>query len=227
MQIKLEKFEGPLDLLLKLIQKNKLDISEISLSKIANQYFNFIQKNQQIPFANLIYFLDIANRLLMYKTQSLLPYLNQLEEEEQSEDLVRMLAQYQKYLKLAKRLQKRYQIGQTNFCRQQRIKNQVINFKKITPKKIEKQMQKIIKKITPKIQQARLKKIINIQERIAEINQYLKNKKICLFSDLCDSNSLKTEVIINLLAILELNKNKFIYVKQEENFQEIYLEKTF
>jgi len=103
--IKLEKFEGPLALLIKLIDKEEVDITQISLARIADQYIEFIKKSPNIGPDNMADFLVIAARLLLIKSKALLPYLTE-EEEEEIEDLERQLKMYKEFLDAAKVVEK-------------------------------------------------------------------------------------------------------------------------
>ena len=96
-QIKTEVFEGPLDLLLNLIEKRKLFINDIALSKVADDYIAYLQSQEKFPIAQSADFLVIASTLLLIKSKSLLPNLN-LSEEEQHDvnDLERRLKIYQR-----------------------------------------------------------------------------------------------------------------------------------
>src|SRR3990172_11499419 len=95
--VKLDKFEGPLDLLLELIEAAKLDISQISLAKATDEYLRRLQENPQIPPEELADFLVVASRLLYIKSRLLLPFLD-LGDEESGGDLESQLKIYKEYL---------------------------------------------------------------------------------------------------------------------------------
>ncbi|MFQ6084504.1 MAG: segregation and condensation protein A [Candidatus Aminicenantia bacterium] len=105
--VKLEQFQGPLDLLLQLTEEKKLDITEISLAKVTNQYLNFLKKSENIPLENLADFLVVASRLILIKSRMLLPALELTEEEEEDiKALKRQLEEYKKFRNLAKEIEK-------------------------------------------------------------------------------------------------------------------------
>ncbi len=222
MQISLKQFQGPLDLLLSLIQKQKLDISKISLSKIADQYLKFIDENQNIPFNQLLDFLSLASQLIILKTRILLPYLSTDVEEESENNLIIKLQNYQIYLSLAKKLQNHLD-NQQNRCFSRLSKS--INFKideaSISLSLLQKTAARLLKRKIQTMPITALKKIFNIQEKIKQINDYLKQKEKFLFSELAGRTSSKIEIIISFLALLELSKAGVVFISQKKMFEEI------
>ena len=102
----LEKFEGPLDILLNLIEKEKLSITEVSLAQIADQFLAYIDGNENINLEQLSGFLSVATRLILIKSRALLPILTFTEEEEESiQDLEEHLRLYQLFRDQAKKLE--------------------------------------------------------------------------------------------------------------------------
>ena len=81
-KVQLEKFEGPLDLLLKLIEEQKLDITRLNLAKVADDYLEYIRANENISLENLAEFVNIASRIILIKSQNILPSLEITAEEE-------------------------------------------------------------------------------------------------------------------------------------------------
>src|SRR3989344_3794745 len=105
--MKQEKFEGPMELLLELIEKEKLSISEISLAKVADEYISYVKGLEKIDPEELAEFLVVAAHLMLIKSRSLLPQLKLTEEEEGSiEELEKRLKEYQRLRQLAGELKK-------------------------------------------------------------------------------------------------------------------------
>lgn len=97
-KVQLEKFEGPLDLLLKLIEEQKLDITRLNLAKVADDYLEYIRANESISLENLAEFVNIASRIILIKSQNILPSLEiTAEEEKEIVDLENQLREYQKF----------------------------------------------------------------------------------------------------------------------------------
>jgi len=101
-QIKLEKFEGPLDLLLKLIEEERLSINEISLSQVANKYLEFVNSTQNISLDELADFLTVSAKLILIKSRTLLPSLNF---EEEGDSLEKQLRIYKEYYEASKKIE--------------------------------------------------------------------------------------------------------------------------
>src|ERR1051325_3053203 len=107
MQIKTEQFEGPLDLLLQLIEDQRMDISTLALAKVTEQFLSYVKNLQEKNPINLADFLIIAAKLLVIKSKSLLPNLDLgIEEEETAYDLATQLLQYKKFKEVARYLKK-------------------------------------------------------------------------------------------------------------------------
>ena len=98
MLIKIDKFQGPLGLLLQLIEKEELDITEVSLAKISDQYIDSIKNTKNIDPGETADFLVIAAKLLFIKSKALLPYLYPEEENEEIEELESQLRMYKEFL---------------------------------------------------------------------------------------------------------------------------------
>jgi len=103
-KIKLEKFEGPLGLLLQLIESEEMDITQISLAKIADQYVDYIKSLDQINPDEMADFLVVAAKLLLIKSRALLPYLYP-EEEEEIDELGQQLKMYKEFLEASKKVE--------------------------------------------------------------------------------------------------------------------------
>ncbi|MEK9165717.1 MAG: ScpA family protein [Patescibacteria group bacterium] len=226
LQISLQQFQGPLDLLLTLIQKQELDISKISLSQVADQYLKFINENKHIPFNKLLDFLAIASQLIILKTRALLPYLSDDAEEESEDNLIIKLQNYQLYLNLAKKLQNRLENQQSiSFSRLSKSINFRLDESSITLPLLQKTAARLLTQKVKPMPITALKKIFNIQEKLKQINDYLKQKEKFLFSELVGRTSSKIEIIISFLALLELSKAGVVFISQKEMFEEITIMK--
>ena len=96
--VRLEQFEGPLELLLQLIEKEKLDVTRVSLASVADQFLDYIGRQGDVPLSHLASFLSVASRLLLLKSRALLPLLEFTEDEEESiEDLEWQLKEYRRF----------------------------------------------------------------------------------------------------------------------------------
>lgn len=228
-QVKLEKFEGPLDLLLQLIEKEEVDVCEISLAAVASQFLDYLKQIEKIDPTHLADFLVVAATLILIKSRALLPYLSLPEEEENIEELKNKLLNYQKLKEIARILkiaalnkeisfsQAPYWEIKTTFYPPENFKMEELYLfakKLITDYPFERKLSK-----------RQIKKVILLEQKINDlrlhIEQYLKTN----LSALVKNKNSKLEIILTFLAILQLTKENFIILKQERSFSEIEIEK--
>jgi segregation and condensation protein A len=229
-KVRLEKFEGPLDLLLQLIEGQKLDITEVSLAQVADQYLEYLNQAQELNIDELADFLVIAAKLLYIKSKALLPSLDLGDDD--LKDLEKQLKIYKEYLDASKVINRMILAKRFSFVRERAIKSEEIIFnppKNLALSKLKNIFEEILNDLKPIFELPRrtLEKTISIQEKI----QYIKNlilsciqNKSCFGAILKNVKS-KTEIIVSFLALLELVKQRTIAVNQEELFKEITIEK--
>jgi len=222
-----KEFEGPFELLLELIEKQKLSVNEISLSKIANEYLSYAQKLKEIKAEETANFLVVAATLMLIKSRSLLPGLKLTEEEEESiEDLEKRLALYKQIKDKAKHINARFgkQIlfSAPPFVRAQ---EQAVFIEPIeaTKQTLFNALKIIIAKLPSKeiLPKKAVEKVISLEEKIKELVKRVEQRIEFGFNELTKGKIEKVEIIINFLAILELAKRGLIFVKQEQNFSDI------
>lgn len=218
-----EKFDGPLDLLLKLIEENKLDITLISLSKITDSYLERINSIQGSP-EDLAEFIYIAAKLLYLKSRELLPSGGGQDEEEEIKELEQDLIEYQKYKQAADGLSKILDEGKRAYSRQVKYKKTIFF---APPKDIDKDklwlmFNDILSKINAnKLEETTYEKTqITLTEMKDNLRNILKTNKKTSFRSLFSSKNTKIEVIVIFLAILELIKQRELNFKQVNNFSD-------
>jgi segregation and condensation protein A len=231
LNVKLEKFEGPLSLLLKIIESEKMDIAEISLANIADQYVEFIRNTLDIDPDSMADFLVVAAKLLYLKSKALLPYLFPVEDIE-SDDLERQLKMYREFLEAMKHLQARLDEKRFMFAPVERKLWKMIGAEEkffAPPKKLSKEeveaifKQFLVSKKVIVLEEKTIEHKVNIEEKIAGIRDALLAKINLSFRDFLIKAESKTEVIVSFLAVLELMKQKSICVEQNELFAEILI----
>lgn len=226
-KVKVEKFEGPLDLLLELIQDEKLDITEISLAKITDKYLNEVTRLDPKAY-DVAEFMLVAARLLYLKSKALLPSLETEKEEAEIEDLKAKLEIYKKYKDASKEFGNILAKNQRSFPAK-KPKITVPSF--VPPKGIEmNQLMKIFQKlITDMPEELKREEValpsekITVEEKLAHLEMSFKKKKIHKLSHLIKKSGSKLEAIIIFLAVLEMVKCKRIQVQQTSNFEDIEL----
>ena len=223
-------FEGPLDLLLHLIKTNKMDIYDISISKITEEYLDFINKMEEMNLTVASSYLVMASELLEIKSKMLLPSYDEEEEEDPREDLVNRLVEYQKYKDMIssfKGLEEE---------RKEFYTKDPINFYSLSDKHIENDgsisVDDLAMALAKFLERKELEKPLNtkvttreisITERRKSIRNILKERKRVEFFDLFEDCS-KPYVVVTFLSVLEMAKEKELIIKQENNFEKIYCE---
>lgn len=224
--IRQETFEGPLELLLELIEKERLSISEISLAQVTNEYLAYIKSLEKINPVEIAEFLVVAAQLILIKSRSLLPSLQLSEEEEQSiDELESRLGEYRILRELSKEIKKLMGNGVKIATRESYAQYRPVFYPppSISSRKIADSFAAFLAAIpkVEKLAKETIKRVISLQERIQQIQAGLQNRVEKAFSEIVGGSAEKMEIIISFLAILELAKQKIIDVDQENLFEEI------
>ena len=240
--VKLEVFEGPLDLLLHLIDKNKIDIYDIPIVEITEQYLDYIRKLKTSDMNVMSEFLVMAATLLDIKAKMLLP-APETEDDEEAEDpraqLVQQLLEYKMYKYISGELKDRQMDASRVLFKVPTIPKEVSAYEEpvnldelvadLTLEKLNNIFRSIMKKQVDKIDPIRSKfgKIqkeeLSLEDCMHSLEDYAKNHKQFSFRALLDGAKSKTEVIVTFLAILELMKVGAIFITQEAIFDDIQI----
>ncbi|WP_083711677.1 segregation/condensation protein A [Domibacillus epiphyticus] len=232
-KVKIDSFEGPLDLLLHLINKLEIDIYDIPAAEITNQYLMYVNTMQQLELDVASEYLVMAATLIAMKSRSLLPDHSSeddefMEEEDPREELTRRLIEYKKYKEAAVKLQELEEERAKLFSRPPAdmlfaqagegplnvsIYDMLGAFQKMTRRK----------KLAVPRQTTIRREEISVETRMKSLmNKLTKAKEPILFEDLFQSHE-KEELVVSFLAILELMKQNEITVTQNGNFSSLYV----
>lgn len=226
--IKLQQFEGPLDLLLELIEAEKLDISTVSLATVTEGYLTYVHEHPEIPPEELADFLVIASRLLFIKSRILLPFLQGIVEPEEG-DLESQLRIYKEYLDASKAIEGL--IGKRRFLFvHEKLPQIEIGFappKKLTTGGMADLLRAVIQRLEPvvKVPQAVVEKTVSIHEKIRHIQALITKAEKVRFSSVLQTAESKTEVVVCFLALLELVKQRDVNVAQDKMWGDITIER--
>lgn len=226
-KIQTEHFEGPLDLLLTLIEKKKLLVNDISLSEVSDHFVGYLEKFNDFPMDEIADFLIIASTLVLIKSKSLLPTLQLTDEEEASvEDLERRLKLYKRFKELAQGIQ-------TEFGSQMLFPRNVVSLEdvlfspheKITIENMKDAAQLVLDHLprAEKIPETKVKKVVSIEATVDNLSKRIAASLSMSFKDFT-SKSEKVDVIVGFLALLELVKQGSIQAHQGERFSDIMME---
>jgi segregation and condensation protein A len=231
-KFKLDKFEGPLDLLLHLIEKAEVDIYDIPISEIAQQYLEYLDYMQEMDLEVASDFLVMAATLVEIKSKMLLPKPkkegNPLQEIDPREELVQKLIEYKKYKEFTLLLRDKFEVYEKVFYKTpEPIEDYISDFTSITgvsadllAKTLNSILQKNSTSSKRKIREIH-REVFTIDDKIKEITRLLVTKSIFYFEELFNKKSNKYEIIVTFLAILELVKRKSISVEQNMIFDRI------
>ncbi|KGG81395.1 chromosome segregation protein ScpA [Caloranaerobacter azorensis H53214] len=234
----LEIFEGPLDLLLHLIDKNEVDIRDIPISKITEQYLEYLEKMKDLDLEITSEFLLMAATLLEIKSKMLLPKKKdegkqlEIEEVDPREDLVKKLIDYKRFKEAAIKLKEREELQRKLFFKPREeidldIRNENLELENVKIEDLFKIFCNIMKRNNIETRKIKIHEIkrdeISIEESMKRIEKILNEKKTVTFSELFDKNSSRIYIVVTFLSLLELMRLKVIAIKQEKNFGNIYI----
>ncbi len=227
--IKTEQFEGPLDLLLSLIEKRKFLINDISLAKVTDDYLEYLKKLPQFSIPDSANFILIASTLVLIKSKSLLPALNLSEEEEMS------IEELQERLRVYKILREATASLREHFGRKiifpkstSKIINPVFSpAHDLSMKTLVIAMQSLLANLpkTEILPKKIVEKVISLEEMIDSLTKRIQNSLKMSFREFTKiSKEDKINVIVSFLAMLELVKQGIIDVTQSALFEDIHME---
>ena len=239
--VKLQVFEGPLDLLLHLLEKNKVNIYDIPIVEITNQYMEYIAEMRRQDLNVMSEFLVMAATLLDIKSKMLLPAKESEDEEEDPRaELVQQLLEYKMYKCMAYELKDRQIDAEKVMFKVPTIPPEVLAYEEpvdvnelmsgVTLARLNDIFQSIIKKQADKIDPVRSKfgriekEEVSLSDKMTYVEEYSLHHGHFSFRSLLEAQSGKMEVVVTFLAILELMKMGKIVVSQEYTFDDIKIE---
>lgn len=239
--VKLEVFEGPLDLLLHLIDKNKIDIYDIPIVEITEQYLEYIRAMQTEDMNVMSEFLLMAATLLDIKCKMLLPkeVNEEGEEEDPRAELVQRLLEYKMYKYMSFELRDKQVDAGRYLFREQKLPKEVENYRQpvdyeqligeMNLQKLQDIFKSIVKKQEDKIDPIRStygnieKDEVDMDVKTGYVEEYIKSHKKFSFKQLLEKQHSKMEVIVTFLVILEMMKVGKISIAQEDIFDDIMI----
>jgi segregation and condensation protein A len=227
-QVKTEQFEGPLDLLLSLIEKEEVDITRVSLANITDQYLHYIKEREDISLYNLTDFLSVAAKLILVKSHALLPLL-QLDddEEEDLQELERQLAALKVFKDHAEKFAQVFEDAKScysnkgiwgqdaYFCPPEDITANDLRNAFLASLHTIPRMEALEEKI--------VSDVISLERRIVFIQKSVEKRATIAFSEITVNAKDRSEVVVSFLALLELVKQQIIVARQKCVFEDIIL----
>ena len=231
-KIKTANFEGPFGLLLNLVEERKLFINEISLAEVTEDYLKYVNSLENLSPSEISSFVVVAATLILIKSKSLLPNLNLTDEEEGDiRNLEDRLKLYELYSRFSLNIKSNF--GKSIIFAPQERKNDILVFlpdDQITKESMMVFAQNVLGRIPKKVflPEVEVKKVISIEEMIDKLTERIQNTIKMNFKDFAGGAQTKEEkvfVIVGFLAMLELVRNGILSAVQENNFEDIIIEK--
>lgn len=239
---KLENFEGPLDLLLHLIEKNKVSIYDIPIVLITQQYLDYVSLMEKTDLDIVSEFLVMAATLIDIKSRMLLPAQDEEEEDEEDPraELVRRLLEYKTYKYMAQELEEREQDAERLLFKDPTIPKEVLKYEPpvdldslldgLTLAKLQSIFDSVMKRKEDKIDPVRSnfgtirKEPVSLEQKIGAVMQYARKHRTFSFRQILEKQTGRLEVVVTFLAVLELMKMGKICLTQEALFDDMYIE---
>ncbi len=234
--IKIDKFQGPLSLLLQIIEKEEMDITSVDLSKIADEYLEYIKRSPDILAESMADFLLMAAKLLYIKSKALLPYLLSEEDQEEIDDLKDKLKLYKDFVALSSNIkniigQKKFSFSRSlEFSLKRRL---LLTDQFFSPKNVD---QRVLKKAfdlvllgleegrEEKLEEESMESVLSIEDKISFIQKAVSDKIKISFTEILKGSKSRSELVVSFLAVLELLKQRELSFSQDSLFGEIFIE---
>ena len=234
--IKIENFEGPLDLLCHLIDKNKMDIYDININEITEQYIEYLNEMEELNLEITSEFLVMASTLLYIKSRNLIPRQDDEEEEELTEEeLIKQIIEYKKYKEISNKIRENYNIYSKRFFSKAEnitLPNQEIEedypegiISDVYEKLVKRNSDKINKN-AKNIEKIAITDTYTVHNKVKEIFKALIKKKKIVFNKMFSTKEKdKQEVVTAFTGLLELSRRSKVTTTQKEQFGDIIVEK--
>ncbi|MDP2631908.1 MAG: segregation/condensation protein A [Candidatus Uhrbacteria bacterium] len=222
MEFKVEQtaYSGPLGLLLELLDSQKLEIKDVALAGIADEYLKYLDENE-VNTNELADFLVVASRLIYLKSRQLMPYLRIEEEDTEVASLEDQLRLYRMFVRSAEKLEELYTGERHSFARPFiRVRSNEPTFnapENVTISNLHSAFESLMKKLEPffALQKASIIRIKSVEERLSELTKAIQSRASMKFQDIIVGASNKAEVVVSFLALLELMRRQIVTAKQK------------
>ena len=238
-RVRLEVFEGPLDLLLHLVKKNEVDLSDLPVATITDQYIAYLDLLQQLDLDMAGEYLVMAATLLHLKSRLLLPS-EEAADEESGEDpraeLARQLLEYQRFKEAAEMLDRNSMLGRDVFTRvplrneaidgqgiAQDVQNVTDEICDVSLGDLLDALQEVLKNTEPDIVHQVMLEQISLREQVCMVLDLLRERTQVTFTELLSTDTSRLQILVTFLAALELVRTRMVDVNQDKRFGPIML----
>lgn len=234
--IKLDNFEGPLDLLCHLVDKNKMDIYKVNISQIADQYIEYINQMKELNLEVTSEFVLMASTLLYIKSKSLLPKQVEDEGELTEEELINRIIEYKKYKEISRKLREQFLIYSKRFYKlPDKVELPKRKLEEEYSKEVLEEAYKKLLKINKEkvnvnainIEKIAITETVTVTSKVKDIFRELMKKPRFIFNKLCATKRYtKLETVTAFTGLLELTRKNKVTAEQEKTFGDITVEKA-
>ncbi len=235
-EIRLDNFEGPLDLLCHLVDKNKMNIHEVNITKITDQYIEYINAMNQLNLDVTSEFVLMASTLLFIKSKSLLPKQVEDEGELTEEELIHRIIEYKKYKEISKKLREQFAIyskrlyklpDKIELPKRKLQENYSCELLEEAYKKLLERNKEKINVNAANIEKIAITETVTVTSKVKDIFRELMKKHKFVFNKLCRTKKYtKLETVTAFTGLLELTRRNKVRTEQEKIFGDITVEKT-
>ena len=228
--VQLKIYEGPLDLLLHLIKKNELDIVDIPIASITEQYLAALELIQGLNLDVSGEYLVMAATLLHIKSRMLLPPEEAEEDDDEEggdnrEDLIRRLLEYERFKNAARDLEEREILNRDVFARQGQAERVTdVSFEQLSVFDLMSALQRVLERFPGPSVHRVVQETVSVRERMTHILDELHRRPSVLFHELFDSARSRMDVVVTFLALLELIRIRALHALQKERLGPIVME---
>ena len=239
-QVHLPSYEGPLDLLLHLIEKRQMEITTISLVAVTDQFIDYLRVSPDVPIARMAEFVSMASRLLVIKSRSLLPRTAQPEDEAEiadvladAEELRRNLLEYKLAKEIAAVLRQRAEAGLQSFARTappQGVEEALAwtppQLRGLSVQALANAFRRVLAESREREPEELPLPVVTVAEKIAEIEALLALQPTVALSELVSGQTRRIVIVVTFIAVLELWHLHRIAVRQDDPFGEVLVERA-
>jgi segregation and condensation protein A len=228
-RVKLDIFEGPLDLLLHLVKKNEVELSDIPVATITDQYLGYLDLMQQLDLDVAGEYLVMAATLLHLKSRLLLPG-DEATDDDEGEDpraeLARQLLEYQRFQEAAELLNRRELLERDVFVRlpardENEVEQDVVY--DVSLGDLLGALQDVLKRAAPEVVQQVVLEQVSLRESLCVVLDSLRERSGMLFTELFPEGVTRLQILVTFLALLELVRTRMVQIRQDEDFGPICL----
>lgn len=224
-----DQFSGPLGVLLELIERKELDITKVTLAKVAEDFLRYVEE-AKVPPDELADFLLVASRLIYLKSRELMPYLRMADEEEGVESLAEQLRIYREFAAAATRLETQYMrdvLMARPYVRPKAAEPKFVPPEGVTAGRLAETYRLVLKRLEPffALSQTSMERVKSVEERIEELQEALTARASMNFQEVVRGGR-KIDVVVSFLALLELLRRNVVKAEQHGAWGEIVINRV-